>query len=129
MRMWFAAFIFMCMIVPARAGEAELFDQNQPFEQAVTSSVLRSLLNQALDALEDHLIITGSINPEDVTGDRRGNLEFKFYPEGKSNSDQPLTAEGWFRLSPDNHLRELQFRFKLPDDSFTTSSQKFQNVL
>jgi hypothetical protein len=112
-----AAMLFMiCMTVPVWAAEREPFNPDQPFEQALTTSLLRSLLNQALDRLEGHLEITGNVDPDDVKGDRRGHLRFKFYPEGKSKSDQHLTAEGWFHLSPDAGQHDWHFKFKLPED-------------
>jgi hypothetical protein len=123
------ALFFMYMTTLARAGETEPFDPEQPFAQALTTSVLRSLLNQALDALEDHLEITGNIDPDDVKGGRRGNLRFKFYPEGKSKSDQHLTAEGWFRFSPKHNLQDFHLRFKGPDESSKNSSRQFGDVL
>ena len=123
------ALFFLLMTPLAWAGETAPFDPEQPFQQGFSTSVLRSLLNGALDVLEDHLEITGNIAPDNVNGDRRANLRFKFYPEGKSKSDQHHQAEGSFRLSPDHILRDFYFRFKSLEEPAKNSSQQFSNVL
>jgi hypothetical protein len=125
-----AALFFLLLMPPlAWTGETAPFDPEQPFQQGFSTSVLRSLLNGALDALEDHLEITGNIVPDDGKGDRRGNLRFKFFPEGKSKSEQHHSAEGWFRISPDHTLRDFYFRFKNPEDPAKISSRQFNEVL
>jgi hypothetical protein len=122
--------LFFLLLTPlAWAGERVPFDSEQPFQQGFSTSVLRSLLNGALDGLEDHLEITGNIIPDDVKGDRRVNLRFEFYPEGKSKSDQHHSAEGWFRLSPDHTLRDFYFQFKSVEEPANSSSQEFSDVL
>jgi hypothetical protein len=123
------ALFFLLMTPLAWAGETAPFDPEQPFEQGFSTSVLRSLLNGALDVLDDHFEITGNIAPADVKGDRRGNLRFKFYPEGKSKSDQHHQAEGSFRFSPDHTLRDFYFRFKNLEEPAKNSSQQFSDVL
>ena len=123
------ALSFILMTPMAWAGEAVPFDPEQPFQQGFSTSMLRSLLNEALDVLEDHLDITGNLEPDTGKGDRRGNLRFKFYPEGKSKSDQHHSAEGWFRLSPDRTLRDFYFRFKNPNESAEDSSRQLGEVL
>ena len=124
-----AALSFVLMTPIAWAGETVPFDPEQPFQQGFSTNMLRSLLNGALDVLEDHLDITGNIDPDTGKGDRRGTLRFKFYPEGKSKSDQHHSAEGWFRLSPDHTLRDFYFRFKNPEESAKDSSRQLGEVL
>jgi len=124
-----ALFFLLLMTSLAWAGETAPFDPEQPFQQGFSMGVLRSLLNGALDALEDHLEITGNIGPDDGKGDRQGNLRFKFYPEGKSKSDQHHMAEGWFRISPDHTLRDFYLRFKNPDEPVKNSFRQFNDVL
>jgi hypothetical protein len=110
-----AGLFLMCLTTPVWATEADTFNPDQPFEQALTGNFLRSLLNQALDKLEDHVEITGNLNP-DASRDKDRHFRFKFYPEGKSKSDQHLTAEGSFQFSPEAGQHEWHFKFKLPKD-------------
>ncbi|MBX3329433.1 MAG: hypothetical protein KF722_03450 [Nitrospira sp.] len=115
-RLCATALFVMCLAAPVWATEAESFDPDQPFDQALTTSVLRSLLNQALDKLEDHVEITGNLSSDALKDDEAKHLRFKFYPEGKSQSDQHLTAEGWFRFSPEAGQHDWHFKFELPKD-------------
>jgi hypothetical protein len=121
--------LLLLMAVPVWAGGAEQFDPDQPFEQALTTNVLRSLLNQAMDVLEDHLEISGNLNPGEKQGERRGNFTLKFYPEGKSQSDQHLSAEGGFDSSPDSNQQDFFFRFKLPQDPSKKPFHQSEGVL
>lgn len=111
-----AVIFMMCMASPLWANETESFDPDQPFKQALTNSLLRSLLNQALDRLEDHVEISSDLNQDDTKGNRGKHLRFKFYPEGKSKSDQHFAAEGWFHSSPESGQHEWLFKFKRPED-------------
>ena len=106
----------MCLAAPVWATEAESFDPDEPFNQALTTGMLRSLLNQALDRLEDHVEISGNLLSDDTKGDRGKHLRFKFFPEGKSKSDQHFTAEGWFGSSPESGRYDRRFQFRQPDD-------------
>ncbi len=119
-------FFLTCLTTPVGAMEVERFEPDQPFDQALATNVLRSLLNQSLDRLEDHVEISGNLNPNETKGDRRGHLRFKFYPEGRSKSDQHLTTEGWFQFSPETGQRDWHFKFKLPEDHSKKSSLPFQ---
>jgi len=110
-----SAIFVLWLSAPALAGDAPQFDPEQPFQQALTKNLLRSFFNQALDQLEEHLEISGDLMPDQTAGDRQGHLRFNLYPEGKSNSDQPLTAEGWFRFAPDDTLLDLSLRFRKPE--------------
>lgn len=121
--------LILLIAAPVWAGGPERFDPEQPFEQAFTTNVLRSLLNQAMDMLEDHLEISANLNPDEKQGERRGNFALKFYPEGKSQSDDHLSAEGWFNSSPDTNQRDFFFRFQLPKESSKKSLQQFNGVL
>jgi hypothetical protein len=110
------AFFLVCTSAPVRAAEVEPFNQEAPFQQGPAQSLLRSLLNHAFDRLEDHIEIIGKLDSGDVRGDRQGRLQFKFYPEGKSKSDEHLSAEGWFRVAPEGGQHDWHFRFTLPKD-------------
>ncbi|NGZ08337.1 MAG: hypothetical protein CV088_03000 [Nitrospira sp. LK70] len=110
------AFFVMYLTAPAWATEAESFDTDQPFDQALTAAALRSLLNQALDRLEDHVEISGNLHSDDTKGDQGKHLRFKFYPEGKSKSDQHFTAEGWFGSVPESGQYDWRFQFRQQED-------------
>jgi len=110
------AYFLVCTSAPVWAAEVEPFNPNAPFQQGVTTSLLRSLLNQALDQFEDHIEILGKLTPDDVTGNQQGHLQFKIYPEGKSKSDEHIGAESWFRVAPDGGQHDWHFKFTLPKD-------------
>lgn len=99
-----AAILLMCIAAPVWGSEPESFDSDQPFEQALATNFIRSLLNQVLDRLENHLEISGNRNPNQTKGDRRSHLRFKFYPEGRSKSDQHLRAGSSSPRKPDNMI-------------------------
>ena len=72
-------FFLMCAVSPpVWAAEAEPFNPDAPFQQGLTTNLLRSLLNQAIDIFEDHIEIMGKLDSGDVKGDRQGRLQFKF---------------------------------------------------
>lgn len=105
---------FVLMAAPLWAGEPESFDPEQPFQSAISSSVLRSLLNQALDEVENFLELSTELTSEEMTGNRQGRLQLKVYPEGKRKSNQHFLAEGWFHLGPGHTLRDFSLRFQNP---------------
>jgi len=109
-------FFLMFMASPVWAAEAEQFDPDAPFQQELSTSLLRSLLNQAFDQLEDSIEFKGKLDPSDVKGEQQGRWLFKFYPEGKSKSNEHLGAEGSFRVAPDGGQHDWHFRFTLPKD-------------
>jgi hypothetical protein len=109
-------FFLMCTAGPVWAAEAEPFNPDAPFQQGLTTSLLRSLLNQAFDRVEDYIDIKGTLDSDDGKGDRQGRLELKFYPEGKSKSDQHVDVEGWFHVAPEGGQQDWHFRFTPPKD-------------
>ena len=110
------AFFLVCTAGPVWAAEVEPFNPEAPFQQGLSTSLFRSLLNQALDKFEDHIEILGTLDSGDVKGDQKGRLQFKFYPEGKSKSDEHVGADGWFRVAPDGGQHDWHFKFTLPKD-------------
>jgi len=98
-------------------AQAPSFDPDQPFDQAFSSQMLRTLLNKALDILDDHLEVAGGLSHADSKNDQSGRLQLKIYPKGKSHSDEHLKAEGSFRFSPDSGQHDLHFRFHPPQES------------
>jgi hypothetical protein len=97
------------------------FDFDQPFDDAMAKGLLRSLLNRALDAIEDHVEMRGKLRHGAQAGEEEGRLELRVYPRGKSQSGDHVTAEGWFRFSPDLLNNEMSFRFKSSQDSVDRS--------
>jgi hypothetical protein len=121
--------LFLLLGAPAWAGETRLssdegiFNFDLPFEQALNNHVLRSLLNQAIDALEDHIELNGKLRSGDDSGNREGRLELRLYPKGKSHSDEHVAAEGLFRFSPDADNAELNLRFKSSKPSSSSTAR------
>jgi len=111
-----AGLFLICTAGPVWAAEVEPFNPDAPFQQGLSTSLLRSLLNQAFDRLEDHVEIRGTLDSSDAKDDRQGRLQFKFYPEGKSKSDQHVAAEGSFHVTPEGGQHDWHFRFTLPKD-------------
>ena len=109
-----AVLLVVLAMIPVESRAAELFDSEEPFNQAITKNLLRSFLNQALDVLDDHLEVTGALSPNEKQGNRQQYLKFRFYPEGKSRSNESMTAEGWIDQAPDSSQHDFHFRFSLP---------------
>ena len=128
-RLMVTGYFLICLTTPVWATEVERFEPDQPFDQALATNLFRSLLNQALERLEDHVEMSGNLNPDPTKGDRRGHLQFKFYPEGKSKSDQHFSAEGWFHFSPEVGERDWHFKFKLPEDRHKLPPSRFETPL
>jgi hypothetical protein len=122
------AFFLMSTAAPVWAAEVEPFDPEAPFRQGLSTSLLRSLLNEALDKFEDHIEFMGKLDSSDGKGNQQGRLQFKFYPEGKSKSDQHVGAEGWFQVAPEDGQHDWHFKFTLPKDR-THAPLKFQEPL
>ena len=111
------------MFLPAQAGATEPFDAEQPFQEAFTKNLLHPFLKGAMEILEDHFEITGNINHESKPDDGRTRLKFRFYPEGKSKSDESITAEGWIDQPPNSRQQDLHFRFSLPRSASPSTQQ------
>src|SRR5438067_7014427 len=102
--------ILMLPALPAWAEEQthlmghDELNFEEPFEQAVGISAPRALLNRALDLIENHIELNGSMQPNDQTGEKQGRFQLKLYPHGKSQSDDHISAELRFRsTSNDQH--------------------------
>jgi hypothetical protein len=130
-QVWISALLASALVMwtgPALA-QAPSFDPDQPFDQAFSSQMLRTLLNKALDILEDHIEVAGDLSPADSTKDQGGRLQLKIYPKGKSRSDEHLKAEGSFRFSPDSGQHDLHFRFQPPHESSPSVAPSPEGVL
>ena len=122
-----AAIMAILAVPPAWAAEPE-FDPEQPFKGA-GQQLLESFLGQALQALDDHFEMSGSLDPEAGQSDQKKTLRFKFYPNGKSKSKDHIAAEGWFGPSTDSRQDEFHFRFTVPKSLTEPSSALPENVL
>ena len=100
---------------------------DEPFEQAAAKSVLRSLLNQALDVIENHIELNGDLQPNEETGEQRGRFQLKLYPQGKSQSEDHISAELRFRFSP--HDEHFSFDLKRPNESSKAPLSSPDNIL
>ena len=132
MMLRYAFIILVLTACPAWGSErvhpvADELNFDEPFEQAAAKSVLRSLLNQALDVIENHIELNGDLHPNEETGEQRGRFQLKIYPLGKSQSEAHVSAELRFRSSPDDH--HFSFDLKLPKDSSQSPSSFPDNTL
>jgi hypothetical protein len=114
-------------VQPAWAAGPE-FDPEQPFKGA-GQRLLESFLGQALAALDDHFELSGSLDADVQPNDRKKTLRFKFYPNGKSKSNDHIAAEGWFGPSADTSQDEFHFRFTVPKSLTEPSADLPENVL
>jgi hypothetical protein len=78
-------------------------------DKATAEKMLRGLVDQALATIQDHFEVEGAM-PSEGTGPT-GNFRMKLFPLGKSRSQEHVTAEGSFDLSPDAE-QQLNLRFK-----------------
>ena len=124
--------ILMLLALPAWAGEQvqhiehDELNFDEPFEQA-TKSVLHSLLNRALDLIENHIEITGNVQSNKETEEQQGHFQLKLYPQGKSQSDEHLSADLRFRSFPDN--RRFSFDLNLPKEPSQNSPSSPDHTL
>jgi hypothetical protein len=126
---WLAGAVFTVLLAaqPVWAGGLE-FDPEQPFK-GVGQRLLESFLGQALAALDDHFEMSGSLDSTPSQTDKKQTLRFKFYPNGKSKSDDHIAAEGWFGPSTDSRQEEFHFRFTIPKSLSESSPVQPENVL
>ena len=111
-----AGLLASVLAIPVWAGEtrppaAGEFDIEQPFNDVMGKRMLRSLLERAMDAVEDHFEIRGRLSKGEDGAEREGRFELRVYPDGKSHSNDHVGAEGWFRFSPEAG-HELNLRLK-----------------
>ncbi|HET8721577.1 MAG TPA: hypothetical protein VFM24_06085 [Nitrospira sp.] len=123
-----AALAAILTVQPAWAAGPE-FDPEQPFKGA-GQRLLESVLGQALAALDEHFEVSGSLDSDaKQNNDGKKTLRFRFYPNGKSKSNDHIAAEGSFGPSTDPSQDEFHFRFTVPK-SLTEPSAVFpENVL
>jgi hypothetical protein len=133
MMMRFALGIILVLAAcPAWASErvhpvADELNFEEPFEQAAAKTVLRSLLNQALDVIENYIELNGDLQPNEESGEQRGRFELRLYPHGKSQADDHISAELRFRSSP--HDQHWSLDLKNPKESSKNSPSSPDNTL
>ncbi|WP_455244357.1 hypothetical protein [Petrachloros mirabilis] len=120
------AALLMHLALPVHAEGPPAFDPDQPFNEAMERYALESLFGRALEELEDHFDISGNLDFDEAGGTRNRWLQFRFYPDGKSRSDQYVAAEGWFGPSQESGRQEFHFRFSVPK---SPPSPRYENVL
>ena len=126
---WFAAaaLVGMLAVQPVWAAGPE-FDPEEPFKGG-GQRLLESFLGQALQALDEHFEMSGNFDTDAKPNDGKKSLRFKFYPNGKSKSQEHIAAEGWFGPSTDSRLDEFHFRFTVPKSLSEPLSNQPENVL
>jgi hypothetical protein len=122
------ALVLMLVATPVWAGGAGDFDPDQPFK-GLGQRLLESILSEALEALDDHLEIAGNFDSNSTERNQQKNLKFKFYPNGKSKSDEHIAAEGWIGPSKDSLQEEFHFLFRLPKSLTESPADLPENVL
>ena len=129
MKLLTIAGLLMALVAsPAWAGESGTFDPDQPFK-ALGKRFLDSAFDQILEALDDHFELSGTFDTDSTQSDPKRNLKFKFYPNGKSKSEDHITAEGWFGPSQDSLTEEFHFLFTIPKSLSGSVRDLPENVL
>jgi len=117
-RLLIATLLCVAPLLLAQEGHAAPRDVPRPleavesFEGTTPDSLLRGLYDQALGALQEYIEIDGSLPQDGETQAQGGEFRLKVFPQGKSRSQEHLSAEGSFRLSPDPGQQEFSLRFK-----------------
>ena len=83
---------------------SDLLDKTTP------EKLLRGLFDQALATIQDYVEVEGSLPSQESR--RAGEFHLKLFPQGKSHSQEHVTAEGFFHLSPESDQPEFTLRFK-----------------
>ncbi|MFZ1502374.1 MAG: hypothetical protein WAS50_04415 [Nitrospira sp.] len=84
----------------------------ESFDQTAPDRLLRSLYDHAVAALQEYIEFEGRLPEDGDTQARAGQFRLKLFPQGKSRSEEHLSAEGSFGLSPDAEQQEFTLRFK-----------------
>lgn len=96
----------------ATSEELRAPGSTESFDQVLPDSLLHGLYHPALAALQEYIEIDGALPQDGATQQRAGEFRLKLFPHGKSRSQEHLTTEGSFRLSPDAGQQEFILRFK-----------------
>lgn len=99
----------------AAAADRSAPEVNQLFDHVIPKGLLRDLYNQALSTFHEYIELEGSLPGEGSPQQHQqypGEFRLKLFPQGKSRSEEHLSAEGSYRLAPDSDQREFTLRFK-----------------
>lgn len=108
-----SALMLLAAEVPAaQAADGKSTQASELFDQAMPKGLLRDLYNQALATVQEYVELEGSLAGEGQSRRQAGEFRLKLFPQGKSRSQEHVSAEGSFRLSPDADQPELTLRFK-----------------
>ncbi|HVG02067.1 MAG TPA: hypothetical protein VM842_04210 [Nitrospira sp.] len=83
---------------------SEVLEKNTP------ETLLRGMFEKAIEVVRDHVEVEGRL-PSEAASDA-GEFRLKLFPQGKSRSQEHVTAEGSFNLAPDADQQQLILRFK-----------------
>ena len=83
---------------------------SDPLDKTTAEKFLRGLFDQAWATIQDYVEVDGSLPSQG--SQRSGEFRLKLFPQGKSRSEEHVTAEGLFHLSPESDQQEFTLRFK-----------------
>ncbi len=92
-------------------GEAtqRLAEALTKFGVVILTGAIKEFTTAAKDHVEGDVWHGPAIDPDDHTV---GGFNLKLYPKGKSQSDEHVRAETYYRLDRDGQLKEFEFSFK-----------------
>ncbi len=124
MRTWIIITIFSALpllltteVRVAAAADRPAPEANELLEQVVPNGLLRDLYNQALSTLQEYVELEGHLPGEGSSRQQAGEFRLKLFPQGKSRSQEHVSAEGSYRLAPEDGQREFTLRFKSSGNS------------
>ena len=88
--------------------------EDEGSDKTIPGSLLRGLFDQALATIQEFVEVEGTLPSNEPK--RAGEFRLKLFPQGKSRSQDHLSAEGSFRLAPDADQQEFTLRFKSSKD-------------
>ena len=83
---------------------SDLLDKTKP------ENLLHELFDQAVATVREYVEVEGNLPA--LESRRSGEFRLKLFPQGKSHSQEHLSAEGSFRLSPEADQQEFTLRFR-----------------
>ena len=124
MRTWIIITIFSALpllltteVRVAAAADRPAPEANELLEQVVPNGLFRDLYNQALSTLQEYVELEGHLPGEGSSRQQAGEFRLKLFPQGKSRSQEHVSAEGSYRLAPEDGQREFTLRFKSSGNS------------